>query len=102
MGGAKWRAVEGRRPAGERELHISLARRQLALGAAAGALATLQPLLVAASPRPDVLMLAGRAELALRHFTQARGYFEQAAQLAPGPDGIAARRASQAIADRLE
>jgi predicted Zn-dependent protease len=99
---AQLQAVEERMPAGEEELHISLARRQLALDAAAKALGTLQPLLAAALPRPDVLMLAGRAELALRHFAQARGYFEQAAQLAPGPDGLAARRASQEIADRLE
>jgi cellulose synthase operon protein C len=99
---AQLQAVEERMPAGDEELHISLARRQLALGAAAKALGTLQPLLAAASPRPDVLMLAGRAELAQRHFAQARGYFEQAAQLAVGPEALAARRASQEIADRLE
>ena len=99
---AQLQAVEEHMPAGDQELHISLARRQFALGAAARALGTLQPLLAVASPRPDVLMLAGRAELALRHFAQARGYFEQAAQLASGPDGLAARRASQEIADRLE
>src|ERR1700730_7106133 len=99
---AQLQAVEERMPAADEELHISLARRQLALGAAAKALGTLQPLLAVASPRPDVLMLAGRAELALRHFTQARGYFEQAAQWAPGPEALAARRASQEIADRLE
>jgi len=99
---AQLQAVEERMLAGDEELHISLARRQLALGAAAKALGTLQPLLAAASPRPDVLMLAGRAELAQRHFARARGYFEQAAQLAPGPEALAARRASQEIADRLE
>jgi len=99
---AQLQAVEERMPAGDEELHISLARRQFALGAGAKALDTLQPLLAVASPRPDVLMLAGRAELALRHFAQARGYFEQAAQLASGPDGLAAHRASQEIADRLE
>ena len=99
---AQLQAVEERMLAGDEELHVSLARRQLALGAAAKALRTLQPLLAAASPRPDVLMLAGRAELAHRHFAQARGYFEQAAQFAPGPEALAARRASQEIADRLE
>jgi hypothetical protein len=89
-------------PAGDAELHISLARRQLALGAAARALGALQELLAVAVPRADVLMLAGRAEMALRHFAQARGYFEQAAQLASGPEVLAAGRASQEIADRLE
>lgn len=93
--------LEARMPAGNEELRIGLARRQLALGAGAKALATLESLLAASSPRPDVLMLAGRAELSLRHFARARAYFEQATLSATGPEAFAAVREGQELADRL-
>ncbi len=97
---AQLRAVEDRLPANDAELRINLARRQLALGDAAKALVTLRPLLAASPPRADVLMLAGRAELAERRFAAARGYFDQAAPTAD--DALGARHASREIEDRLE
>jgi predicted Zn-dependent protease len=97
---AQLQAVEQRMPAGDKELRISLARRQLALRGAGDALRTLQPLLAVPHPRTDVLMLAGRAELVLRHFALARAYFEQASLSATGPDALDARRESQDIVER--
>ncbi len=98
---AQLEVIEARMPAGDEEFQISLARRQLALGAGAKALATLQSLLAVSRPRPDVLMLAGRAELYLRHFARAREYFEQATLFATGPEALTAHHESQDVADRL-
>jgi predicted Zn-dependent protease len=95
-------AIEAKAPLADEELQISLARRQLALGSAAPALGTLRPLLAAPQPRVDVLMLAGRAELALHHLAQAHEYFNRAASIASGPELLGARRASQEVEDRLE
>jgi predicted Zn-dependent protease len=99
---AQLEAVEEKIPAGDDELHINLARRQLALGDAAKALRTLAPLLALPAPRSDVLMLAGRAELALRRFALARSDFDRAAELADPDDALAARRESEVLAARLE
>jgi len=99
---AQLKTVEARMPAGDDELHVSLARRQLALGAGDDALRTLQPLLAAARPRPDVLMLAGRAELALGHLVQARAYFARAEAGTTGAEALAARRAGQEVDERLQ
>ncbi len=96
------KAVEAKLPKDPVEREINLARRQLALGDAADALSTLRTLLSMSPPRPDVLMLAARAELAGRHFALARDYFDRAAAAATGPDAAAARRESEAIALRLE
>lgn len=71
-------AVQERIPAGDTELQLSLARRQLGLDDPAAALQTLQALMAKSPPRSDALLLAGRAELAQRHFAQARDDFEQA------------------------
>jgi cellulose synthase operon protein C len=98
---AQLEEIEARMPTGDEEFRIGLARRQLALGAGGKALATLQPSLAAARPRADVLMLAGHAELALRHFARAREYFEQATLSATGPEALAASRESENVADRL-
>jgi predicted Zn-dependent protease len=95
-------AVEARMPAGDEELDLSLARRELALGDAGRALHTLEPLLAASHPRTDVLMLAGRAELARRHLREARDYFDRAAGSTTGSDALAARRESQEVEDRLQ
>jgi cellulose synthase operon protein C len=95
-------AVEARMPQGDEELNISLARRQLGLGEAEKALRTLEPLLAVSHPRTDVLMLAGRAELARRHLAQARDYFDQAAAGAAGDEALAARRASEEAAEHLQ
>ena len=99
---AQLHAVEDRIPADQLELRITLARRQLSLDEAGKALHTLSPILVSSPARSDVLMLAGRAELAQQHFARALDYFEQAAQIATGDDALAARRESQAIEDRLQ
>jgi predicted Zn-dependent protease len=95
-------AVEEKMPAGDDDLHINLARRQLALGYAAKALRTLAPLLAVPAPRSDVLMLAGHAELALRHFALARSDFDRAAEVGNPDETLAARRESEALAARLE
>lgn len=95
-------AVEARAPLTDPELALSLARRELGLGYAARALQTLAPLLAVPGPRADVLMLAGRAELAQRHLRQAEDYFTRAAALSTGPDALAARRASEDAAERLQ
>ncbi len=95
-------AVEAHIQAGDEELELSLARRQLALGAPAKALHTLEPLLAVSRPRTDVLMLAGRAELALHHLREARGYFDRAAGSATGADALAARRESEQVEERLQ
>ena len=99
---AQLHAVEARMPAGDDELHLSLARRQLALGAGGDALRTLKPLLAAERARPDVLMLAGRAELALGHLVQARGYFERAEAVTSGAEALVARRAAREVDERLQ
>jgi len=100
---AQLAAVEARMPAGaDEELVLSLARRELALADAGRALRTLTPLLAARQPRSDVLMLAGRAELALRHLSAARDYFARAAAASSGADALAARRASEDAAQRLQ
>jgi predicted Zn-dependent protease len=95
-------AVEGEVPTDDVEVRLSLARRQLALGDASAALQTLQALLEISPPRADVLLLAGRAELAQRHFAIARGYFEQAERAAEGDDVLAARDALEGIEARLQ
>jgi cellulose synthase operon protein C len=84
------------------ELQLSLARRQLALGDAGAALLTLHPLLAKTPARADVLMLAARAELSLRHFAIARGYFEQAEGLSTGADARSAKRSTDEIDARLQ
>ena len=90
-------AVEGQVPTDEVELRLSLARRQLALGDASAALLTLHALMAISPPRADVLLLAGRAERAQRHFAIAHGYFEQAERAAEGDDVLAARHAREGI-----
>ena len=95
-------AVEARMPPTGDELHISLARRELALGEAEKALRTLAPLLAATPVRTDVLMLAGHAQLAQRHFAQARSYFDRAARRATGEEARSARRELDALDERLE
>jgi predicted Zn-dependent protease len=99
---AQLHSIEAHLPAGDEELEISLARRQLALGEAGQALRTLQPLLAVPQPRADVLLLAGRAELAQHHLGRARDYFDRAAGASSGADAPAARRASQETAERLQ
>jgi predicted Zn-dependent protease len=99
---AQLEAVEAHMSSGDAELELSLARRQLALGAPGKALHTLEPLLAVARPRTDVLMLAGRAQLALHHLREARGCFDRAAQAATGADALAARRESQQVEERLQ
>jgi predicted Zn-dependent protease len=95
-------AVEGQVPTDEVELRLSLARRQLALGDASAALLTLHALMAISPPRADVLLLAGRAERAQRHFAIAHGYFEQAERAAEGDDVLAARHAREGIEARLQ
>ena len=102
LASAQLDAIEPRVDAGNDELEISLARRQLALGSPAKALHTLQPLLARPQPRTDVLMLAGHAEQALRHFAQAGDYFARAAAAATGADLVAARRAEDALQERVQ
>jgi cellulose synthase operon protein C len=95
-------AVEGQVPADDVELRLSLARRQLALHEASAALLTLHALTAISPPRADVLLLAGRAELAQRHFAIAHDYFEQAKRAAEGDDVLAARDALEGIEARLQ
>jgi cellulose synthase operon protein C len=99
---AQLAAVEARMTVGDEELELNLARRQLALGFAEKTLRTLKSLLAAPQPRPDVLMLAGRAELVLRHLSRARDYFDRAAALSTGSEALAARRASDQVDERLQ
>lgn len=94
--------VEAHLPVADVELRLSLARRQLALGDASATLQTLRALLAMSPPRSDVLLLAARAELSLRHFAIARSYFEQAEGAAQGDDASAARRARDDIDARLQ
>ena len=95
-------AVEDQVPTDDVEVRLSLARRQLALDDPSAALLTLHALLSISPPRADVLLLAGRAELAQRHFAIAHGYFEQAERAAEGDDVFAARDALEGIDARLQ
>jgi predicted Zn-dependent protease len=99
---AQLQAVEARLPPADVELRITLARRQLGLDEPAKALHTLEPLLAAAAPRSDVLMLAARAELAQRHFARARKLLDQAVDTGSGADLADARREREALDQRLE
>jgi predicted Zn-dependent protease len=98
---AQLRAVEDKVPADDLELRINLARRQLALGGARAALASLGPALAVPLPRTDVLLLAGRAELALRDGAHAREFFARAA-LANGDDAVTAAHERDALDARLQ
>lgn len=95
-------AIEERMPADDDELRIDLARRQLDLGDPRAALRSLEELLARTDPRADVLLLEGRAELALRHFARARNAFARAEQTASGDDLFTARREREAIDSRLD
>jgi predicted Zn-dependent protease len=95
-------AVEDQVPTDDVELQLSLARRQLALDDPGAALLTLHALLSMSPPRADVLLLAGRAELAQRHFAIARGYFEEAERAGAGDEVLAARDALEGIEARLQ
>jgi cellulose synthase operon protein C len=95
-------AVEARMPTSDEEVVISLARRQLGLGEAEKALQTLKPLLAVPHPRTDVLMLAARAHVVLRHLAQARDYFDQAAAGAAGDEALAAQRASEEVQEHMQ
>jgi predicted Zn-dependent protease len=94
-------SIQDRIPQEDFELQLSLARRQLGLGEATAALATLKPLLARQPARADVLMLAARAERSLRHFAVARGYLRQAQDLATGTDTLSAQRQADDIDARL-
>lgn len=60
------------------ELHMSIARRQLALGDGAAASASAERVLALAPHRTDALLLAGRARLMERDFAGAHEYFDRA------------------------
>lgn len=96
------RFVEDHMPAGEVELQVGLARRQLGVGDASGALISLQPLLAATPTRTDVLLLAARAESSLHHFAIARAYYERAQCQSSDADQLAAGRARDEIDARLQ
>jgi predicted Zn-dependent protease len=95
-------SIQDHLSADDYELQLSLARRQLGLGDANAALATLRALLARTPARADTLMLAARAERSLRHFALARDYFRQAAGLATGSEALAAKRSSDEIDARLQ
>jgi hypothetical protein len=94
--------LEQHLPADDADLQLGLARRQLALSDAPAALSTLHPLLGREPARSDVLLLAARAELALRHFAIAHGYFQQAQLAAQSQDSLSAQRGAADIDARLQ
>lgn len=94
--------MAGKVPAEPPELRINLARRQLALGEAGAALASLQAALAAPEPRADVLMLAARADVLLRNLDAAREYFARAELAGDGETALAATRELDELEARLQ
>jgi Tfp pilus assembly protein PilF len=95
-------AIADKVPADPAEMRINLARRQLALGEAGAALASLQAALALPLPRADVLMLAARAEILLRNLTAAREYFARAELAGDGDEARAAVHELEALEARLQ
>ena len=81
---------------------LGIARRQLALGDAAQAAATLRPLLAKAPQRADLWYVAGRAELEQHHYAKAREYFAHAEMSENKDDALAARLVREEIDARKQ
>jgi cellulose synthase operon protein C len=84
------------------ELQLSIARRQLALGDADAATATVERVLAVAPERTDALLLAGRARLLERDFAGARNYFDRAEHGVGSDVQLQARAARAAIDARRQ
>ena len=99
---AQLRTVQEQARADDLDVQVGIARRQLAIGEAAGAVRTVQVVLTMAPQRADALMLAGRAAQETRNYAAAREDFMQA--LRAGDESVAsqARAAQDEIDVRLQ
>jgi hypothetical protein len=85
-------AVQQRAPASDAKLQLAIARRLWTLDDATGTAQTLRPVLAQLPESSEAWLLAGRSELALHHFVQARSDLLHAEQL-PDVDVAAQARA---------
>ena len=95
-------SVQEQVAANDVDRRLDIARRQLALDDAPGAVLTLESLLAFEPERAEVLIALGRAELAQRHFARARDYFARAERSADATLALQARRAGEQIDTRLQ
>lgn len=84
------------------DLQLDIARRQLALEDAPGAVRTLEAVLAQQPERADVLLALGRAELDQRHFARARAWFARAELSADAQLALSARQAGEQLDVRLQ
>ncbi len=95
-------AIQEQVPAGDFDGQLDIARRQLSLDDAPGAIHTLESLLALQPDHPDVLLALGRAELSQRHFAKARDYFARAEHGSDTQVALQARLAGEQIDTRLQ
>lgn len=95
-------AIQEQVPAGDFDRQLDIARRQLSLDDAPGAVHALESLLALQPERPDVLLALARAELSQQHFAKARDYFARAERGSDLKVALQARLAGEQIATRLQ
>jgi predicted Zn-dependent protease len=99
---AQLRSVQEKVAADATELQLDIARRQLALNDAPGAVRTLEAVHARQPERADVLLALGRAELSQRNFTRARAWFARAERSPDAKLAVQARRAGEQLDLRLQ
>ena len=99
---AQLRTLQEEARADDIDTQVGIARRQLAIGDAAGADRTVQTVLPLAPQRTDALMLAGTAARETRNYTAARDYFTQAQRTGDESAAAQARLAEDEIDVRLQ
>ena len=96
------RTIQEQAQADDADTQVGIARRQLAIGDAAGADRTMQAVLPMARQRADALMLAGHAAQETRNYSAARDYFMQAQRTGDESVAAQARVAEDEIDVRLQ
>jgi hypothetical protein len=99
---AQLRSVQEKVAANATELQLDIARRQLALNDAPGAVRTLEAVHALQPERADVLLALGRTELGQRHFARAREWFARAERSPDAKLAVQARRAGEQLDLRLQ
>lgn len=99
---AQLRAIQEEARADDISIQIGIARRQLAMGDAAGADQTVQAVLPIAPRHADALLLAGQAAQERRNYAAARDYFDQAQRAGDESAAERARLAHDEIDARLQ
>ena len=99
---AQLQTVQEKAPADNIELQLDIARRQLSLDDAPGAVRTLLAVLAQQPERADVSLALGRAELQQRHFARAREWFARAERSTDPKVALQAHQAGEQLDLRLQ